>query len=118
MENKCSKYEELFVSNSSDEELEKHVQECEECRREYEEQQKVSSMLDEVKMYYYSKRKNHTARLRAACAAAFLIFSLVSVTGWAINDDDILDTLKYGDSLTAEDLGFPVDSYGLLMVDE
>ena len=31
---------------------------------------------------------------------------------------DLMDTLKYGDALSAEDLGFPVDSDGLLMVDE
>ena len=117
MDNKCSKYEELFVSGSL-EELEKHVQECEGCRAEHESQKKVSSLLDEVKMYYYAKRKKRMASLRAACAVMFLVFSLISVTGWALNDEDLLDTLKYGDTLSAEDLGFPVDSYGLLMVDE
>jgi len=117
MENKCSKYEELFISSDS-ETLEKHIQECEECRKEHESQQKVSSLLDEVKMYYYAKRKRSMVRLRAACAVMFMVFSLVSVTGWVLNDDDLLDTLKYGDSLSAEELGFPVDSDGLLMVDE
>ena len=117
MKNKCSKIEELFVS-SSEEELQKHIQECEDCRAEYEKQQKVSSMLDEVKMYYYAKRKQRTMRLRAACAVMFLVFSVISVTGWALNDDDLMDTLKYGDTLSAEDLGFPVDSDGFLMVDE
>lgn len=117
MENKCSKFEELFVS-ASEEELKKHVQECEECRKEYEAQQKVSSLLDEVKMYYYSKQKKRIARLRAACAVMFMVFSLASVGGFALTNDDVLDTLKYGDTLSAEDLGFPVDSDGLLMVDE
>ena len=117
MNEKCSKYEELFIS-ASEEELKKHLQECEDCRLEYESQQKVSSLLDEVKMYYYAKRKKRMVRLRAVCAVMFLVFSLISVTGWALNDDDLLDTLKYGDTLSAEDLGFPVDSYGLLMVDE
>ena len=118
MKNKCSKYEELFVSTSSNEELEKHIQECEECRAEYEAQKKVSSLLDEVKMYYYAKRKKRMVRLRVACAVMFLFLSIVSITSWALNDEDLLDTLKYGDTLSAEDLGFPVDSYGLLMVDE
>lgn len=117
MENKCSKFEELFIG-ASKEELEKHIQECEECRKEYEAQQKVSSLLDEVKMYYYSKRKKRIARLRAACAVMFMVFSLASVGGFALTNDDVLDTLKYGDTLSAEDLGFPVDSDGLLMVDE
>ena len=117
MENKCSKYEELFI-NGSEDELEKHLRECDECRAEQNTQQQVSSLLNEVKMYYYSKRKKHTARLRAACAVMFMIFSLASVGGYALTNDDVLDTLKYGDTLSAEDLGFPVDSDGLLMVDE
>ena len=116
--NKCSKYEELFVSNAPEEEILKHIEECEECRTEYETQNKVSSMLKEVKLYYYSKRKNRIARLRAACAIMFMVFSLASIGGFAITNDDLMDTLKYGDTLSAEDLGFPVDSYGLLMVDE
>ncbi len=47
-----------------------------------------------------------------------MVFSLASVGGFALTNDDLLDTLKYGDTLSAEDLGFPVDSDGLLMVDE
>ena len=117
MENKCSKFEELFVSSDSSA-LEEHIKECEECRQEYESQQKVSSLLDEVKLYYYAKRKTRMVRLRAACAVMFMVFSLASLTGWVMNDDDLLDTLKYGDTLSAEELGFPVDSDGLLMVDE
>jgi len=117
MENKCSKYEELFTG-SSGEELEKHLQECEECRAEHMAQQQVSSLLDEVKMYYYAKRRKRIARLRAACAVMFMVFSLASVGGFAVTNDDLMDTLKYGDTLSAEDLGFPVDSDGLLMVDE
>ena len=117
MNEKCSKYEELFIS-ASEEEFRKHLDECEDCRAEHEAQQKVSSMLDEVKMYYYAKRKKRVAGLRAACAVMFMVFSLASVTGWVVNDDDIMDTLKYGDTLSAEDLGFPVDSDGFLMVDE
>ena len=46
-----------------------------------------------------------------------LLFSTLTA-GIVVSNDDILDSLKYGDTLSAEDLGFPVDSYGLLMVDE
>ena len=45
------------------------------------------------------------------------MFSSLSL-GLVVNDDDFMDTLKYGETLSAEDLGFPVDSYGLLMVDD
>ena len=116
MNNKCEKYEGLFVF-SSEEELQKHIEECEDCRQEHENMQKVSSLLDEVKLYYRAKRKQTRTRLRAACAVVFMIFSLGSLGIFATNDD-FTETLMYGSTLSAEDYGFPVDSYGLLMVDE
>ena len=100
MDNKCSKYEK-----------------CEECRKEDEVQKKVSSLIDEVKFYYYAQRKKRMTRLRAACAMVLLLFTTLSFS-LAINNEDLTDTLMYGTTLSAEDLGFPVGSYGLLMVDE
>ncbi len=117
MDNKCSKYEALFVF-SDNESFEKHLSECKECREEYEKQKKVSSLIDEVKLYYFAKRKKRIAKLRTACAIVLMMFTVLSFLGTTLNNDDLLDTLKYGDTLSAEDLGFPVDSYGLLMVDE
>lgn len=116
MENKCSKYESLFVF-SDDETIKKHLEECEACREENKKMEKVSDLLQEVKFYYISKRKRKAIQYRVACALFFVVFSSISV-GIALNDDDLMDTLKYGETLTAEDLGFPVDSYGLLMVDD
>ena len=117
MDNKCSKYEELFFSSNQDE-FEKHIKECEICRAEYENQQKVSSLLDEVKLYYFAKRRKQKFKLKVACATMLLLFSLFSFAEITLNNEDLLETLKYGDSLSAEELGFPVDAYGLLMVDE
>lgn len=114
MDNKCSKYEGLFVF-SDEETLAKHIQECDECKAEHEKMEKVSNLLGEVKFYYRSKRKK-AVKLRAVCAIALLLFSTLSF-GIAMNDEDLMDTLRYGETLSAEDLGFPVDSYGLLMVD-
>ena len=117
MDNKCTKYESLFVF-SDEETLQKHIEECEDCKSEDKLMKAVSSLLDEVKFYYRAERKKKINRLRAACAIVFLLFSSFSIGGMVLTNDDILDTLKYGDTLSAEDLGFPVDSYGLLMVDE
>ena len=117
MENKCNKYEGLFTF-SSEEELRTHLNECEDCRLENEKMQKVSSLLDEVKLYYYAKRKQKRAKLRAICAVlVFSLFTSLSL-GLLVTNEDLADTIKYGQTLTAEDYGFPVDSYGLLMVDE
>ena len=115
MDNKCTKYEGLFVF-SDDETLKEHIEECDECRKEAEKMEKVSDLLNEVKLYYHAKNKKRP-KFRVACAMLLLLFSTLTA-GIVVSNDDILDSLKYGDTLSAEDLGFPVDSYGLLMVDE
>lgn len=116
MDKKCSKYEGLFIF-STDEALKQHLEECEECRLEHEKMQKVSGLLDEVKFYYRAKRNKKRTMLKAVCAMSLLLFSTLMFA--VINDnDELLDTLRYGEDLSIEDLGFPVDSYGLLMVDE
>lgn len=115
MDNKCSKYEGLFVF-SDEETLKKHVEECEECKKEHAKMQKVSELIGEVKFYYKSKQRK-LRKLRAVCAALFLV--IFSTTFCVVTmDDDFTDMLVYGDTLSAEELGFPVDSYGLIMVDE
>ena len=115
MDKKCSKYEGLFIF-SDNETFEKHLEECPDCKAEHEKMQKVSDLISETKFYYKSKA-NRKRKLKAVCALALFMcfsgtFSIIS------SDSDFADALMYGDTLTAEDLGFPVDSYGLLMVDD
>ena len=117
MNKKCSKYEALFTF-ATQEELDKHLAECEECRLEQEKMDKVSDLISEVKFYYKSKEKSKKIKLRAVCAAIFLIF-FGATFGVICNDFELQDALTYQEeNLSAEDLGFPVDSYGLIMVDE
>lgn len=116
MNKKCTKYEELFISSDEDA-LKQHISECEECRIEHEKMEKVSSLLDEVKLHFYAKRKKRQNLLKVACIAGFLFVSSTTFGIFAVNED-FTDALMYGDTLTAEELGFPVDSYGLIMVDE
>lgn len=114
MDNKCSKYEGLFVF-SDEETLNKHLEECPDCRAEQEKMQRVSELISEVKPYY-SARTRRAKKLKAVCALLFFIF-FSATFGVISNDSDLADALMYGETLSAEDLGFPVDSYGLLMVD-
>lgn len=116
MDKKCSKYEGLFIF-SDDAALAKHLEECEECRKEQEKMDRVSELIDEVKLYYRSKMVKKRVNLKAVCVLSLLLFSTLTL-GVAYNNDDLMDTMRYGDILTAEELGFPVDSYGLIMVDE
>ena len=115
MENKCSKYEGLFVFSDNGT-FEKHLESCEDCKLEHEKMQKVSDLLNEVKFYYRARAKK-IRKIKAVCAALCLICFSTSF-GVVTNDGDFVDALMYGESLSAEDLGFPVDSYGLLVVDD
>ncbi len=114
MKEKCTKYEALFTFRSQ-EELEQHIQECEDCRLEHEKMLKVSELLQEVKPYYKEKRKN-LAKIKVACAL-FLLMTSGTTLGLINYNTDISDTIKYGTTLSAEDLGLPVDTYGLITVE-
>ncbi len=114
MNNKCDKYEGLFTF-SNEETLKKHIETCEDCKKEQEVMDKVSELLKEVKPYYINKRR-HTAKLKIACAMLAIV--LCSAVMGVVNfNTDISDIIKYGNTLSAGDLGLPVDSYGLLMVE-
>lgn len=114
MKEKCTKYESLFTFRS-EEELMEHIKNCEDCRLEHEKMQKVSDLLQEVRPYFKEKRRN-LAKLKVACALFMLMVS--GTTLGIINfNHDVSDTLKYGSVLSAEDLGFPVDSYGLIYIE-
>lgn len=114
MDKKCTKFEALFTFKS-EKELKEHILVCEDCRKEYEKMQKVSALLGEVKPYFKEKRKN-LAKVKVACALFMLMVS--GTTLGLINfNPDVSDTLKYGTTLSSEDLGLPVDSYGLISLE-
>lgn len=114
MDDKCKKYESLFVFRSS-EELNSHIESCEDCKLEDEKMKKVSSLIQEVKSHYIAK-KQIMMRVKAACVLFIFIFAGAGF-GLVNLNTDISDKLKYGTTLSAEDLGLPVDSYGLIMVE-
>lgn len=112
--NNCKKFEELFI-NSDETEILKHIETCEECREIYNKMNRVSELVQEVKPYYL--RKKNTIRALQKIAAVFVFVIFTAATTVIYSNEDFTDTLMYGNTLTAEDYGFPVDSYGLLMVD-
>ena len=56
------------------------------------------------------------AKIKVACALFILMFSGTTLGVLNFNTD-VSDTLKYGTTLSSEDLGLPVDSYGLIAVE-
>ncbi len=114
MNEKCSKYESLFVFRS-EEELNEHINTCEDCRLEHEKMLRVSELIQEAKPYFKEQKRNW-AKVKVACALFLLMVS--GTTLGVINlNTDVSDTLKYGTTLTYEDLGLPVDSYGLISLE-
>jgi hypothetical protein len=97
MKKKCSKYEALFVFGN-EAALKEHLETCADCRAEQEMMDKVSALIKEARFKPASK-------LKAAC-----ILAAILIAGISFN-------LPGNQTLSAEDLGFPVDSYGLIMVD-
>ena len=115
MDKKCTKYEGLFIF-SDEETLNQHIQECPDCKAEHEKMQKVSDLLSEVK-FHYRLRNRKVRKLRAICALSLVMFFTAGF-GIISDDGEITDVIMYGETLSAEDLGLPVDSYGLIMVDD
>jgi hypothetical protein len=114
MKDKCTKYEGLFTF-SDEETLKQHVENCEDRKKEQALMNRVSELIKEVKPYYISKRKD-TAKKKLACAM-FAVLICTTTIGVVNFNTDISDIIKYGNTLSAEDLGLPVDEYGLLMVE-
>ncbi len=114
MTDKCTKYEALFTF-ADKKTFHEHLNNCKDCQAEHEKMEQVSALIKEVKPYYTQRRKN-MAKVKIACAVFAMCLS--ATTLGVINfNTDISDTIKYGTTLTAEDLGLPVDSYGFLMVE-
>ena len=113
MTEKCKKYEGLFIFGD-EEQLAQHLETCEECRAEQKRMDRVSELISEVSESIIQKRRTN-ARLKLACAS-FALVVLASTLGVINLNPDIHDTIMYGQTLTLEDYGLPVDSYGLIMV--
>lgn len=114
MKEKCTKYEALFTF-ADEITLNKHLKICEDCRNKQAEMDKVSDLISEVKPFY-KKKKTTFNNLKVACILFALVIGGASV-GVVGTNQDVMDYIKYGETLSAEDLGFPVDSYGFLLVE-
>lgn len=116
-EKKCSKFEELFVKEDENELL-AHINICPQCRAEYENMKKVSSLVKEVSFVYRRKKALQT-KLLATAATFFITFLAFFSIQLASPDSYVNETIAYisGNDYTYEQMGLPVDDYGFIMVD-
>ncbi|MBQ9244745.1 hypothetical protein IJ182_00590 [bacterium] len=113
-EKKCNKYEGLFVFRS-EEELNKHLEECPECREEHEKLLKVSNLVKEVAPAYLAKKEKNTFIKRAACVAMIFTF-LTAFTGYKVYDEYSYQANSGDDYSYITELGLPTDDYGFFEI--
>jgi len=117
-ENKCQKYEQLFIFGD-EEKLEEHLKECPHCRELHEKMQKVSALVKEAKPAFKKERKK-TLAIRTVCASMLLVFTFFGIGLFGnIADKGMITASNYDDiyyESVIDDWGFPVDEYGLLLV--
>lgn len=116
MENKCNKYESLFVF-SDEESLKKHLEICPDCQKEHSKMLQVASLAKEVKPFI--KTKNTYNRKIFSNIAACIIISFVafaSVQMFYVNPQ--VSKLKFvkANSVITQ-MGLPTDEYGLLEIE-
>ena len=114
MKEKCNKYE-VLTNFGTEEELLSHIAECKECQEEHSKMLAVSDLIQEAKPYYI-KQCERMKKLKVACVMLFTFFSGITF-GVVDTNYRIMDTLAYSDGITLEDMGFPTDEYGFIMVD-
>ena len=112
---KCNKYEAIFVFGGEDA-IKAHIEECPDCREEYEKYLKVSSLVKEVAPVYLKKQeqKRISAIKKLACCFILLV-GLTGFTGYKIYDDNSFQVNTVDESYIGT-LGLPTDEYGFLEI--
>ena len=110
----CNGYESMYMFLSEDD-LQKHIEECEICRAEHEKLQKISALIQEAKPYIKNKKRRKNA-IKAACAM-FVVLCTGACFQLFFAGTGFYNDLVAQNSLTIEEMGLPVDEYGFLMVD-
>ncbi len=104
---KCKGFKDQFI-NLNENELLEHIQMCENCKKEYLEMKKLSKLLQTVKQHYI-KKQNVIKTFKTAAIITLTLFTGFIAT--YINNTNNQNVLSF------DDLGFPTDEYGFILVD-
>lgn len=114
-EKKCGKYEALFIFQN-EEELLRHIEECEECRKEHEKFQKVSALIKEAgPLYTEKKRREKSGAIKKALCCLVIFLMIGGYTGYQMYDNYQLSRYDPDNSYSyVASMGLPTDDYGFL----
>ena len=100
-----------------------HIKECEICRAEHERMLQVSNLISEVKPLYRKNNKKPVLRRSVGVMAMVASFLMIFLAFFAIQittpESFVNETIASisGSDYTYEQMGLPVDEFGLIMVD-
>ncbi len=122
MDKKCTKYEELFISSDKNALLE-HIKICPDCAAEHEKMKKVSGLIKEVSFSYRQRQKRLKTAILSIAASFLMIFLAFFAVQITTPESFVNETIAvisdgaYGVDYSYEQMGLPVDDYGLIAVD-
>lgn len=115
MDNKCTKYESLFIFSAEDE-LQAHLEICPDCKEEHSKMLQVASLAKEVKPFLNKGpvKINLLSKVAACLIISLLAFSSVKLLYKDNLNPYNLNSIKESSVITQ--MGLPTDDYGLLDV--
>ena len=112
---KCDKYEGLFLFRKEEELLE-HIENCQDCKQEYEKHQKISSLVKEVAPVYLAKKEKEKNTFVRRVACCFVILTIViSFAGYKAYDNYSFQANMEEESCISN-IGLPIDDYGFFEI--
>lgn len=110
----CNGYEAMYTF-LNEKDFSQHLKVCEDCAKEHAKMQRVSELIQEAKPYIKEKQKRN--RLLKSVAAVFVVaFATLSIPLYMAGVN-VYDDLVAQNTLTAQEMGLPVDEYGFLYVE-
>lgn len=114
---KCDKFEAFFVFQN-EEAFNNHINECPDCKSEYEKHLKVSNLVKEVAPIYLKReeKKKFGAVKKLACCFLLFVGLTASYTGYNMYNDYSLQSYMLDEYSYIDSMGLPVDEYGFLEI--
>ena len=121
MNEKCSKYESLFIFGTQSQ-LEDHLANCEECQREHAKMEQVVSLVKEVKPFLNRRAISSKSILKIAASVFGIFLAFFAIYHTISPDLTQISNNNYGTSTIKKSsevaqMGFPTDEYGLLKIE-
>lgn len=115
MENRCPKYEQLFIFGT-EQELKEHIANCPECIDYHTKMEKVAELVKEVKPLIKKTSPVKLIGLRAVAGFVTVILAFFAINP-TLHEKNNYGLIANADSSPVAQMGLPTDDYGFLMIE-